>query len=118
MSYRRLGPLGVRFAAAFVGVALFAIAVFAAAVLITDQSNVSRLAATDREHTAAAMSALAQNAYESGPGWSGADLRPLVAFAHQAGVSVGLRDQAGTQLLATGSQAELGGSSPLVERVV
>jgi two-component system, OmpR family, sensor histidine kinase BaeS len=99
MTYRRLGPLGARFAAAFVVVALFAIAVFAVAMLIADQNNVGRLAATDRQHTASAIVMLATNSYESAGGWNAADLRAVSAFAQQAGVSVDLVDQSGSRLL-------------------
>ena len=102
MTNRRLGPLGARFAAAFVGVALFAIAVFAVAMLIADQNNVGRLAATDRQHTAAAIAMLAANSYESAAGWSGADLRPVAAFARPADVSVHIENQDGTTLLTVG----------------
>lgn len=73
MGRRPLGPLGVRFAAAFVGVAAFAVAVFSVAVLIADQDNVAHLAATQRERTAAEVSALLGATYTSAGGWSGAD---------------------------------------------
>jgi two-component system, OmpR family, sensor histidine kinase BaeS len=95
----RLGPLGIRFAVAFVGVALLAIAIFALAVLIADQGNVARLAAGDRDRTTAALAALAQNSYRSSEGWTGADLRPLTAFAQESGVGVDLRDESGADLL-------------------
>jgi two-component system sensor histidine kinase BaeS len=99
MPHRRLGPLGVRFAAAFVAVALAAVAVFAVAVLIADQGNVSRLAANERARTTAAVMALAENAYQTGGGWPQADLRPLAAYAQQSGVAVDVRDQSGSVLL-------------------
>jgi signal transduction histidine kinase len=95
----RLGPLGVRFAAAFVGVALLAIAIFAVAVLIADQGNVARLAAGDRNRSIAAVVALAQNSYRSSGGWADADLRPLAAYASESGVGVELRDPDGKVLL-------------------
>ncbi len=95
----RLGPLGIRFAVAFVGVALLAIAIFALAVLIADQGNVARLAAGDRDRTTAALAALAQNSYRSSGGWTGSDLRPLTAFADQSGVGFDLRDESGSTLL-------------------
>ena len=89
MAPRRLGPLGVRFAAAFVAVALAAVLVFAVAVLIADQGNVSRLAADERARTTAAVVTLAENAYQSGAGWPHADLRPLTVYARQSGVGRG-----------------------------
>jgi two-component system sensor histidine kinase BaeS len=99
MSRLRLGPLGIRFAAAFVGVALAAVAVFAVAVLIADQGNVAHLASTDETRTTDAVVALAANSYRSGNGWPGADLRPVSVFAEESGVAVDLRDQAGNVLL-------------------
>jgi two-component system sensor histidine kinase BaeS len=99
MPHRRLGPLGVRFAAAFVAVALAAVVVFAVAVLIADQGNVSRLAANERARTTSAVVALAQNAYQTGGGWAQADLRPLIAYAQQSGVEVDVTDQSGSVLL-------------------
>jgi two-component system sensor histidine kinase BaeS len=99
MSRLRLGPLGIRFAAAFVGVALAAVAVFAVAVLIADQGNVSRLASIDRTRASDAVVALAESSYRSGGGWPGADLRPVSAYAQESGVAVDLRDQSGRELL-------------------
>jgi two-component system sensor histidine kinase BaeS len=99
MAPRRLGPLGVRFAAAFVAVALAAVAVFAIAVLIADQGNVARLAANERARTTAAVATLAQNAYQSGGGWLHADLRPLTAYATQTGVAVDVKDESGATVL-------------------
>jgi two-component system, OmpR family, sensor histidine kinase BaeS len=112
----RLGPLGVRFAAAFVGVALLAIAIFALAVLIADQGNVARLAAGDRNRTSAAMAALAQNSYRSSGGWAGSDLRPLAAFAGESGVGVELRDQDGTVLLSVAAPGSPGRANADVDK--
>lgn len=96
MARRPLGPLGLRFALAFTAVALFAVAVFSTAILITDQRNVARLAATQRNRTAAEVQALASSAYQSGGGWARADLGPLAAFAAQAKIGIRLRDGQGS----------------------
>jgi signal transduction histidine kinase len=98
MVRRPLGPLGVRFAAAFVGVAMFAVAVFSAAVLIADQANVAHLASTQRDRAAAEVSALVDTAYQSAGGWTGADLRPVTAFSAQADIGVKVLDRNGTVL--------------------
>lgn len=98
MRRRPLGPIGVRFAAAFVGVALFAVAVFSVAVLIADRGNVAHLAAGERDRTTAEVVAVAGSAYRSAGGWRGADLTAVSAFARQAGVGVGIRDAVGTAL--------------------
>lgn len=98
MSRRPLGPLGVRFAAAFVAVALLAVGLFAVAVLIADQQNVARLASTQRDRTSEEALVLASTAYESAGGWQGADLRPVSAFAADAEIGIRLRDQHGNLL--------------------
>jgi two-component system sensor histidine kinase BaeS len=81
-------------------VALAAVVVFAVAVLIADQGNVARLASDERARTTAAVATLVGNAYQTGGGWPGADLRPVTAFAQQSGVGVNLRDRSGAVLLA------------------
>lgn len=116
---RHLGPLGLRFAAAFVGVALFVVAVFSAAVLVADQGNVAHLAATQRDRTATEVVGLAQTAYRSGDGWRNADLRPLTAFAADAQVGVEVRDQRQVVLLSDGLSSLAGSNNPVVvERVL
>ncbi len=115
MAPRRLGPLGVRFAAAFVAVALAAVLVFAVAVLIADQGNVSRLAADERARTTAAVVTLAENAYQSGAGWPHADLRPLTAYARQSGVAVDIKDEGGSTVLSVAPPGRSNGSHVDVE---
>src|ERR1700746_4019260 len=109
MPHRRLGPLGVRFAAAFVAVALAAVVVFAVAVLIADQGNVARLAANERARTTAAVVALAANAYQTADGWAHADLGPVTTYAQQSGVAVDLRDRGGAGLLSVPAPPRGGG---------
>lgn len=112
---RPLGPLGVRFAAAFLAVALFAVAVFSVAVLIADQRNVAYLGSSQRARTTAAVLVLAQTSYRSAGGWAGADLRPLTAFATTADVGVGLRDLQGT-LLASQAPRQAASKDPMLVR--
>ncbi len=100
MARRPLGPLGVRFALAFVGVSLFAVAVFSAAVMIADQGNVTHLASLQRARTTTEAAALTTGAYRGGAGWAGADLAPVSTFAAATGVTVEVRDQAGRPVLA------------------
>jgi two-component system, OmpR family, sensor histidine kinase BaeS len=112
---RPLGPLGVRFAAAFVGVAAFAVAVFSVAVLIADQDNVAHLAATQRERTAAEVSALLGATYTSAGGWSAADFGPVTAFAGQADISIQLRDRGGTVVLSRSASEPVNSRTPTVD---
>ena len=108
----RLGPLGFRFAAAFVAVAIAAIAVFSIAVLLADQGNVSHLAASDRNQTAATAAALAQSAYRSADGWARADLEPVTVYAEQSGVGIDLTDNTGANLLSVAAPRPLAPSHP------
>lgn len=114
MARRPLGPLGVRFAVAFLGVSLFAVAVFSAAILIADQGNVSHLAGSERDRTAAEVVALADSAYRSGGGWADADVASLGAFAAQAGVAVELSDQTGRAVTSANTAARSGSAHPVV----
>ncbi len=118
MAQRSLGPLGIRFAAAFVAVALAAVAVFATAVFIADQSNVAHLAASDRDRTTGAIVALAENAYGSSGGWASADLRPLAALAQASGVAANLRNHAGDLLLSVPAPAPSNSRAYIIEREV
>lgn len=114
MPAKPLGPLGVRFAAAFVAVALFAVAVFAVAILITDQANVARLASTQRNRAAAEMTALVETAYRSAGSWQGADLRPVSAFAAQADVGVKVWDRNRTVVRHVPAPETAGARPPVV----
>jgi two-component system sensor histidine kinase BaeS len=102
MRRRGLGPLGIRIAAAFVGVALAAVAIFAAAVLIADRGDVSDLAATDRAHAADAMATVLRNAYQSGDGWATADMRPAQALASASSAAAAVVDPDGAQVVTVG----------------
>lgn len=114
---KSLGPLGVRFAAAFVAVAVFAVAVFAVAVLVADQANVSHLASAQRDRAGSEVEALVDAAYLSAGDWAGADLRPLTAFAARADVGVKVIDQGGSVIREIGLAGAAGSQAPMsVER--
>jgi two-component system, OmpR family, sensor histidine kinase BaeS len=100
--YRGLGPLGIRIAAAFVGVALAAVAVFAAAVLIADRGDVSDLAATDRNHAADALATVLRNAYQETGSWASADVGPAEALADESGAAARVLDPQGSPVLTVG----------------
>ena len=114
MARSPLGPLGVRFAAVFVAVALFAVAVFSSAVLIADQANVAHLASTQRDRAAAEVTALLDTAYRSAGGWAGADLRPMTAFSAQADVGVKVLDPNGSVVQEVAAPAAPRSSPPVV----
>ncbi|HUJ65765.1 MAG TPA: ATP-binding protein [Acidimicrobiales bacterium] len=110
---RPLGPLGVRFAAAFVAVALFAVAVFSVAVLLADGRNVAHLASTQRDRAAGEVAALVATSYRSAGGWPSADLRPVTVFATQAGIGVRVLDRDGTVVKEIPAQEVTGSHPPM-----
>lgn len=114
MSRPLLGPLGARFAAAFVAVALFAVAVFSAAVVVADQRHVSHLAAIQRGKAASEVTALVETAYRSAGGWVGIDLSPLIAFARTADVGIRVYDANGTLLESATAPGAVGADPPVI----
>ena len=88
MGRRWLGPLGVRLAVAFVGVALAAIGVFAAVILVAERAGVASLADKQQAQTTDAIVAALEDAYRPNGGWVGANLTPAVTLADSAGVAM------------------------------
>lgn len=100
-----LSPLGVRIAAAFVAVAVAAVAVFAGLTLVSANEQVSSLVVeTHRQDARAAADAAAQ-AYEDAAGWSDADLSSTAAVAARGQAEVTVVDAAGQVLAAPASEA-------------
>ena len=108
----RLGPLGIRLAAALISVALAAVATVASVTLILQKIDVSRLATTQHTQTEAAVVSALDNAYRAKGAWSGADLEPAVVLAHMAGAAFVLEGSGGTVLLRSGPGALLGATNP------
>lgn len=107
MATWRPGPLGARLAASFVAVALGAIALFSVLLLVTQRSDVSRLAASQRSRTTQAVVSALDDAYLAANGWRGADLGPATALASAAGAAFVLdRNGFGTPLR-SGPQQQL-----------
>lgn len=116
---RWLGPLGLRLAAAFVAVALGALAVLSVAVLLVDRNDVSHLASDQRNQTTDAITSALTDAYRVTGSWSGADLQPAVALADSSGVALALNDPAGSAILRAGPQKLFAGSgSKIVDEPV
>ena len=115
MAAWRLGALGTRLAAAFVAVAVAAVAVVAAVSLLAQRSDVARLAEASHQRTAAAMTSALDNAYRARGGWSGADLQPAVVLAGDAGAGAELQGADGAVLLRSGPAGLL--RSPDVARL-
>lgn len=99
---RLLSPLGVRLAAAFITVALAAVAVFAALTLSSARSEVAALVQEIHREDASAAATAAARAYAAAGGWQGADLSSAAAIAARGQASLVLRD-AGGEILAAPS---------------
>ncbi len=110
-----LSPLGRRLAAAFVGVAVITLALFALLTLVADTKNVDNLARASRSDALSALVSSATTAYEARGAWSGSDLQPLVALANSVGAGVELDSQTGQVLLRSGHTVLLDSSSALKE---
>ena len=103
---RRLGPIGVRLALAFVAVALVAVAVLAALTVLGTRSPVDDLARTQRRAQATAVAAAAAQAYQSASGWADADLGAASALAASGDASLEVRDRAGTVVALSAAQQQ------------
>jgi two-component system sensor histidine kinase BaeS len=99
---KRFGSLGARVAAALIGVALAAIAVFAAVMIIIERSDVGRLAATQQAQTAAAVVSALEDTYPPSRAWTGADLEPAAVLAENAGAALAISAPDGVVLLRSG----------------
>lgn len=104
-SNRVLSPLGVRLAAAFITVAVAAVAVFATLTLLSARDEVSRLVRDIHEQDAAAGAAAAARAFEQADGWDGADLTSAAAVAARGQANLILRDENGDVLTASAHEA-------------
>ena len=95
---RRVSPLTVRLAVAFLAVALGALAVLTVITLVTARGGFSELTDRQQQATVERVAALAAAAYEQAGGWERADLHPAVAVAAADGAGVTVRDPAGEQV--------------------
>ena len=102
---RLLSPLGVRIAAAFVAVAVAAIAVFAGLTLASADDEVSSLVRETHLQDARAAADAAAQAYEDAGGWEDADLSSAAAVAARGQAELTIADAAGEVLAASASEA-------------
>lgn len=91
----RSGPIGLRLALAFVGVALSAVAVFGLLSAVVAAHEVSTLASNQRTLLTQALEVASADAWRSNGGWSMAALRPVVDLATKIGARIQVTDQAG-----------------------
>jgi two-component system, OmpR family, sensor histidine kinase BaeS len=89
------GPIRLRLALAFIGVALLAVALLAGLTAAFAAADVSTLAAQQRQQLTQAMTVLAGAAWEAGSGWSAADLRTMIDAGRGIGADIQVSDNAG-----------------------
>jgi len=106
-SSRRLGPIGVRLALAFVAVALVAVAVLAGLTVAGTRSQVDDLARRQRQDQAASVAAAAAQAYQSAGGWTAADLGAASALAASNDASLEVRDRTGAVVALSAAQRQV-----------
>src|SRR3546814_655450 len=100
-----LSPLAVRIAAAFVTVAIAAIAVFAGLTLASANEQVSSLVGETHRQDARAVADAAAQGYENAGGWADADLSSTVAVAARGQAEVTVVDADGQVLAAPATEA-------------
>lgn len=106
MTRRRLpSSLAVRLAAAFVSVAVAAVAVLAVLTLTSARRGVSTLVADVHAQDATTAAAAAASSYDSAGGWEGADLTSAAAIAARGQATLTLRDTSGRVLAAPADEA-------------
>src|ERR1019366_7482636 len=90
------GPVALRLALAFVGVALAAVALLAGLTAAFVAADVSRLVTRQQADMTRAVAGAAGAAWDSSDSWTGADLSPVLDLAARVGADVQVRDRAGT----------------------
>jgi two-component system sensor histidine kinase BaeS len=102
---RLLSPLGFRLAAAFVAVAIAAVAVFAGLTLFSANDEVSSLVQQTHLQDARAAADAAAQAYDDAGGWEGADLSSAAAVAARGQAELTIVDRRGDMVAAPASEA-------------
>jgi two-component system, OmpR family, sensor histidine kinase BaeS len=101
---RWYAPLGVRLAAAFVVVAIAAVAVLATLTLVVARNEVSDLVDHQHARDAHAAAATAGESYQAARGWDRADLTPTAAIAAGGQATLIITDAAGRIVAAPADQ--------------
>jgi len=95
------GPIGLRLALAFIGVALLAVALLAGLTAAFAAADVSDLATKQRRELTQAMAAAAGAAWEANNSWSKADLGAVIEAGDNIGADVRVTDNAGRVIRAS-----------------
>jgi len=89
------GPLALRLALAFTGVALAAVALLAGLTAAFAAADVSALASQQRAELTSAIALAAGGAWDRQNSWKGAELSPVLDLGERTGTDVQIRDHAG-----------------------
>lgn len=100
-----LSALGVRLAAAFVTVAVAAVAVLGILSVVAARDEVSDLITDVHDDDARSAAAAAGRAYEDADGWDGADLAAAVAVAARGQATLAIADAEGALVAAPADEA-------------
>jgi signal transduction histidine kinase len=112
------GPIALRLALAFVGVALTAVAVLAGLTAVFVATDISHLVTRQQSGLTRAVALAAGAAWDRSDGWASADLSPVLDLAARVGADVQVRDRAGV-LVGASSQSSAGlSSSPELQDAV
>src|ERR1700691_2727312 len=98
---QRGSTLGLRLALAFLGVSLAAVALLAVLAAVFSAVDVSSLGNRQRGELASAFAVAAAGSWDADPGWTGADLTPVLDVASRSGVQLQVRDDAGHPVATT-----------------
>src|SRR5437764_12358725 len=112
------GPLGLRLALAFVGVALAAVAVLAGLTAAYVAADVSHLIARQQSDLTHAVAVAAGAAWNRSDRWTGADLSPVLDLAARVGADVQVLDTGGVVVRETRGFAGLPATPERREAVV
>src|SRR6266567_1043423 len=95
------GPIALRLALAFVGVALTAVAVLAGLTAVFVATDISHLVTRQQSGLTRAVALAAGAAWDRSDGWASADLSPVLDLAGQVGADVQVRDRTGVLVSAS-----------------
>ena len=96
------GPIGLRLALAFVGVALAAVAVLAGLTAAYVAADVSHLVTQQQRVLTHAVAVAAGAAWNRSDSWAGANLSPVLDLAARVGADVQVRDASGVVSVSPG----------------
>lgn len=112
------GPIGLRLALAFVGVALAAVTLLAGLAAAFVAADVSHLVIGQRAGLTGAVAVAAGAAWDQPGSWAGADLAPVLDLAARVGAAVQVRDASGAVVRSSPGFAALSSAPELRKAVV